>query len=152
MVLSCDDPELVATAFAHFLRTRRVAATAEYLRLMQESDALDGAAWQQATGDDDLASEIGRRIGSLMASKPHEYMDSSPDGPAQAPPLKMPPRIPAARDLTLYAERRLITAPFLWQVSGNHLLEQACGGEDPHDSCYEVYLLAPRVTCTSPLN
>ena len=69
LVLSCDDPELVATAFAHFLRTRRVAATAEYLRLMQESDALDGAAWQQATGDDGLASEIVRRIGSLMASK-----------------------------------------------------------------------------------
>ena len=152
LVLSCDDPELVATAVAHFLRTRRVAATAEYLRLMQESDALDCAAWQQATGDDDLASEIVRRIESLMASKPHECGDSSPDGPAPAPPLKMPPRIPAARDLTLYGERRLITAPFLWQASGDHLLEQACGGEDPHDNCYEVYLLAPAVACASPLN
>ena len=152
MVLSCDDPELVATAVAHFLRTRRVAATAEYLQLMQESDALDCAAWQQATGDDGLTSEILRRIESLMASKPHEFGDFSPDGPAPAPPLKMPPRIPAARDLMLHGERRLITAPFLWQVSGDHLLERACGGEDPHDNCYEVYLLAPRVACTSPLD
>ena len=152
MVLGCDDPELVATAVAHFLRTRRVAATAECLQLMQQSDALDCAAWQQATGDDGLASEIVGRIESLMASKPHEYGDFSPDGPAPAPPLKMPPRIPAARDLMLHGERRLVTAPFLWQVSGDHLLERACGGEDPHDNCYEVYLLAPRVACTSPLD
>ena len=152
MVLSCDDPELVATAVAHFLRTRRVAATAECLRLMQQSDALDCAAWQQVTGDYGLASEIVGRIESLMASKPHEFGDFSPDSPAPAPPLKMPPRIPAARDLMLHGERRLVTAPFLWQISGDHLLERACGGEEPHDNCYEVYLLAPRVACTSPLN
>ena len=38
IVLRSDNPELVVTDLAHMLRTRRVAATAEYLQLMEESD------------------------------------------------------------------------------------------------------------------
>ena len=142
MVLGSDDPELVVTDLAHMLRTRRTAATAEYLRLMEDSDTLDAAAWREATRDHDLASEMVRRLESLMESAPHVYGAFSPDGPAEAPPLRMPPRIPGARDLTLYAERRLITAPFLWADS-DQLLKQADDAQD--DDCFEVFVIAPSV-------
>ena len=142
IVLRSDNPELVVTDLAHMLRTRRTAATAEYLQLMEESDTLDAAAWREATRDGDLASEMVRRLESLMESAPHVYGAFSPDGPAEAPPLRMPPRIPGARDLTLYAERRLITAPFLW-VDSDQLLKQADDAQD--DDCFEVFVLAPSV-------
>ena len=54
----------------------------------------------------------------------------------------MPPRIPGARDLALYAERRLITAPFLW-VDSDQLLKQADDAQD--DDCFEVFAIAPSV-------
>ena len=142
MVLRSDNSELVVTELAHMLRTRPVAATAEYLRLMEESDTLDVAAWREATRDRDLASEMVRRLGSLMESAPHVYGAFTPDGPAEAPPLRMPPRIPGSRDLTLYAERRLITAPFLWADS-DQLLKQADEAQD--DQCFEVFMLAKSV-------
>ena len=142
IVLRSDNPELVVTDLAHMLRTRRIAATAEYLRLMEDSDTLDAAAWREATGDHDLASEMVRRMESLMESAPHVYGAFSPDGPAEAPPLRMPPRIPGARDLTLHAERRLITAPFLWADS-DQLLKQADDAQD--DDRFEVFVIAPSV-------
>ena len=142
MVLRSDNPDLVVTDLAHMLRTRRTAATAEYLQLMEESDTLDAAAWREATRDGDLASEMVRRLESLMESVPHVYGAFSPDGPAEAPPLRMPPRIPGTRDLTLYAERRLITAPFLWADS-DQLLKQADDAQD--DDRFEVFAIAPSV-------
>ena len=145
IVLRSDNPELVVSDLAHMLRTRRIAATAEYLRLMEESDTLDAAAWREATSDHDLASEIVHRLESLIESAPHVYGAFNPDGPAEAPPLTMPPRIPGARDLTLHAERRLITAPFLW-ADGDQLLKQADDAQD--DQCFEVFVLAPSVDLT----
>ena len=142
MVLRSDNSELLTLELAHMLRTRRTAATAEYLRLMEESDTLDAAAWREGTRDHNLASEMVRRLESLMESAPHVSGAFNPDGPAEAPPLRMPPRIPGARDLTLYAERRLITAPFLWADS-DQLLKQADEAQD--DDCFEVFLLAPSV-------
>ena len=142
MVLRSDNPELVVTDLAHMLRTRRVAATAEYLQLMEESDTVDIAAWRETTRDHDLAAEMVRRLESLMESAPHVYGAFNPDGPAEAPPLRMPPRILGARDLTLHAERRLITAPFLW-VDGHQLLEHADDAQD--DDCFEVFVIAPSV-------
>ena len=83
-----------------------------------------------------------RRLESLMESAPHVYGAFNPDGPAEATPLRMPPRIPGARDLTLSAERRLITAPFLW-ADGDQLLKQADHAQD--DDCFEVFVIAPSV-------
>ena len=103
---------------------------------------------QQATRHHDLASEMVRRLESLMESAPHVYGAFNPDGPAEAPPLRMPPRIPGARDLTLYAERRLITAPFLW-IDSDQLLKQADDAQD--DDCFEVFVLAPKRRA-GPLN
>ena len=145
MVLRFDNSELLTLELAHMLRTRRIAATAEYLRLMEESDTLDVAAWREATRDHDLASEMVRRLECLMESVPHAYGAFNPDGPAEAPPLTMPPRIPGARDLTLHAERRLITAPFLWADS-DQLLKQADDAQD--DQCFEVFVLAKSVEMT----
>ena len=142
IVRRSDNPELVVTDLAHMLRTRRIAATAEYLRLMEESDTRDAAAWRETTRDHDLASEMVRRLESLMESAPHVYGAFNPDGPAEAPPLTMPPRIPGARDLTLHAERRLITTPFLW-VDSDQLLKQADDAQD--DDCFEVFVIAPSV-------
>ena len=142
IVLRSDNPELVVTDLAHMLRTRRVAATAEYLQLMEESDTVDIAAWRETTRDHDLAAEMVRRLESLMESAPHVYGAFNPDGPAEAPPLRMPPRILGARDLTLHAERRLITAPFLW-ADGDQLLKQADHAQD--DDCFEVFVIAPSV-------
>ena len=151
MVAKSLSPEAAIAEVAHILRTRQIALTPEDVRRLNGSGALDTARWRQTTPDQELASQVVDSLKALIDSARHQPAEPVTSGRATPPTVPMPPRARGAGQLVLGANRRLITAPFLWEDDGRRLWEQAAASDTAEDQCFEVFMLAMTTDWKAPV-
>lgn len=136
------EPSVVLTEVMHILRTRRITATFDDLQALQESGAFAPSTWTKTGYGSHLASQIAigmklvieRALSNLPAAE-----SGLDDGPAR---FNLLPRNVEARELSIGAGTRLVTAPFLWADGGRQLLQGVRIGAEEEGRDVEVMMVA----------
>ena len=135
-------PSVVLTEVMHILRTRRITATFDDLQALQDSGAFAASTWMRTGYGSDLASQIAigmkLMIERALSGVPGDECDSN-DVP---PKFNLLPRVAEARELSMMAGTRLVTAPFLWTDGGHQLLQGARLEAEMESPDVEVMMVA----------
>lgn len=136
------EPSVVLTEVMHILRTRRITATFDDLQALQACGAFATSTWMRTGYGSHLASQIAIGMKLMIERALSDVpIDESAlgDGPAW---FNLLPRYAEARELSMRAGTRLVTAPFLWADEGRQLLRGARVGAEEEGFDVEVMMVA----------